>query len=537
MRRGGHNGRHLLTLLPVVGLVLLGMTESQPVTAQNPAPGQGGQTVEEAIKDVSTKYRFREVFSVKDVEPIPGEIAQTRSAFRETLGMTIDSPKGAPIKSERTRQMIYSERPALLGQGGRVDAVVRRFETFRLDPAPQGLDFEKKRPLEGLSIFAMRAVEGENALSLVTDRQITDYEHQNATSVPSIMNDGELLPPAPVRLGDNWPMSRTAARQLVGRGRVSSSSLVGTLKSIEPNPQDQSRFSALVGVSGQVVTDMGTCSLNLQYQFEFDSKSSSIDVPTGALNRDAGPVLVAQGGIKKLSLAQVEISDLEGSQGRLKKVFDRKLIFERQLSGRQDPIELPASMPAATKENSWLVFEDSGNRFRMIHPPVLRPFVEEESHIDFSTIGKIPPEVVRIDLDSDGIKPESLRKYYEAEWKAEKFEIFAVSEGFLEGDWGDRRVYRVEAALQSTDSGSNQRSQMDVYMIQFPQNVTIMAECNTFSERPAVFRDMVEEMLKSIELTTPTAPKAPAEPAPAGNANPPAQAPAAQPEAAPAPAP
>lgn len=532
MRRGGHDGRHLLTLLPALGLMLWGTLTPMAISAQNPAPG-GETTVDEAIKDVSTRYRFREVFSIKNVEPIPGEIAQTRSAFRESLVMTVDSPKGAPIKSERSRQLIYSERPAILGQGGRVDAVIRRFETFRLEPAPQGIEMEKQKPLEGLTVFAMRAQEGENILSLVTDRQITDFEHNIATSVPTVMNDSELLPTAPVRLGDSWPLSRSAARVLLGRGRVNSSTLTGTLKSVQPGTQDESVMSALIAISGEVVSDLGTCSMNLQYQFEFPKRTAAVEAANGALNNAGGTVLVSQGGIRKLSLAQVEISDLPGSQGRLKQVFDRKLIFERQLTGRQEPIDLPSAVPTATKENSWLVFQDSSNRFKIKHPPILRPFKEEENLVEFESVSGFK-EFVRIDLDGADIKPEGLRKDLEKEWTAEGFEIFAVSENYLKDDWGDRRVYRVEAALQATDTGNKQRSQFDAYVIQFPQNTTIVAESVSFSPQPATFRDMIEEVLKTIELSVPTAPKAPADVAPADATKAPEQPPT-QPEPAPKP--
>lgn len=536
MRRGGQLTRLLLTILPAISAILWGIMAPRLAVAQNPAPGQD-KTVDEAVKDVSTRYRFREVFSIASVEPIPGEIAQSRSAFRETLAMTVDSPKGAPIKSERTRQLIYSERPAILGQGGRVDAVVRRFETFRFDPAPQGIELEKSKPLEGLTVFAMRAQEGENLISLVPNRQLTDLEHQIATSVPTVMNDTELLPPAPMRLGDSWPVSRTAARQLVGRGRLNSTTLAGTLKSVQPSQQDESRMTALVGIAGQVVTDLGTCSLNLQYQFEFDTKSAEIEASAGPLNRDGSTILSVKGGIRKLSLAQIEISDLPGSQGRLKQVFDRKLIFERQIAGRQEPIELPATVPTATKENSWLVFQDSANRFRMSHPPILKPTEEFEDSITFAS-ANLPPEILRIDLDSNDIKPEGLRKDLEKEWAAEKFEIFAVSENYLMDDWGDRRVYRVEAALQATDTGNRQRCQMDIYVMQFPQNTTIVAEALTYGERPGVFRDMIEEMLKTMELSKPIAPRAPAQPDAAGTSAPvqTETAPKAdQPEAAPNP--
>jgi hypothetical protein len=107
---------------------------------------------------------------------------------------------------------------------------------------------------------------------------------------------------------------------------------------------------------------MGTCSLNLQYQFEFSKQAAVIENPSTIGNRESATVLAVTGGIRKLSLAQVEISDLQGSQGRLKQVFDRKLVFERQLSGTQTPIEVPAVVPTPTKENSWLVFEDSETR-------------------------------------------------------------------------------------------------------------------------------------------------------------------------------
>lgn len=514
--------RHLLAMIPFLAQIAWCVGSSPTAPAQD-----AGVSIDDVLKEIGTKYRFREVYSLKDAEAAAGEIAQTRNAFRETLGMTIDSPKGAPIKSERTRQLIYSERPAILAANNRVDAVVRRFETFRFDPAPQGIDAEKKKPLEGLTIYVFRGPESENVLSLTENRQLTDLEYQVATSVPTILNNAELLPTIPLRIGDSWPLSRTAARSLVGRGKVSSATLAGKLLSIDPVGQDAAKYSALISVSGQVVTDMGTCSLNLQYQFEFSKQAAVIENPSTIGNRESATVLAVTGGIRKLSLAQVEISDLQGSQGRLKQVFDRKLVFERQLSGTQTPIEVPAAVPTPTKENSWLVFEDSENRFRMIHPPVFKPRVEDESSIMFVTTAPIP-EFVRVDLDAKNIKPEGLRKDFEKEWTAEGFEIFAVSEDYQEG-WGDdRRVYRVEAALQATDTGNKQRGHFDAYVMQFPQNQTILAEALTYNERSSQFRDLVEEMLKSIELSVETAPKAPpADAAPA----------AVQPPGAPAAAP
>lgn len=511
MSRGRSVVRHRLTLMTAAVLIARGTTSPQASPWLQEPAAKEQQTVEDAIKDVSTRYRFREVFAVKNVEALPGEIAQSRNAFRETLTMTVDSPKGAPLKSQRTRQLIYSERPALLGQGGRVDAVVRRFETFRFDPAPQGIELDKKKPLEGLTVFAMRAAEGENVLSLVDNRQITDLEHQVATTVFSIMNDSELLPTGALRIGDNWQLSSTAARLLVGRGKIRSSTLNGTLKSVQPKPQDESMVTAVFGINGNVVTDLGTCDLNLEYRFEFSLQAASNEaaVARGAV-RDVGNVLAVGGNISRLILAQIEVSDLPGSDGRLKQVFDRKLIFERQVGGRQTPIELPAEPPVATKENSWLVYEDSNNRFRMIHPPVLKPRIEDENSIMFVSTGPAQ-EFVRLDLDGADIKPEGLRKDLENEWKAEGFDILAVSEDALE-DWGDRRVHRIEAALQSPANANKVRSQFDAYVIQYPQNnTTVLAESITFSDRPASFRDSVEEMLKTIELSVTTAPKAPAE--------------------------
>jgi hypothetical protein len=46
--------------------------------------------------------------------------------------------------------------------------------------------------------------------------------------------------------------------------------------------------------------------------------------------------------------------------------------------------------------------------------------------------------------------------------------------------------------------------------MQFPQNnQTYIAESTTWQERSDEYRDMVEEVLQTIELTTPTAPVAP----------------------------
>ena len=211
-------------------LIVAGLESGFTIQAQEqPAPAAVVDTIDEALQDVSTKFRLREIYTSKDGEPLPGEISQTRNAFRETLTMTVDTPKGAPLKSERMRQVIYSERPASLTSTSRVDAVVRRFETLRFEPAPQGLNVAKKPPLDGLIVWAVRGQSGEQILSLQEGRSITDFEYQVATTVPTLLNFSELLPQTPVRIGDTWALTRTAARILVGRGQVSTSNLSGKL--------------------------------------------------------------------------------------------------------------------------------------------------------------------------------------------------------------------------------------------------------------------------------------------------------------------
>ncbi|RLT15773.1 MAG: hypothetical protein DWI24_00785, partial [Planctomycetota bacterium] len=102
----------------------LGIDFDQRAQALAQAPQAEVDKIDEALKDVSTKYRLREIYTTKEGETVGGEINQTRNAFRETLTMTVDAPKGAPLKSERMRQLIYSERPAAISTSNRVDAVV-----------------------------------------------------------------------------------------------------------------------------------------------------------------------------------------------------------------------------------------------------------------------------------------------------------------------------------------------------------------------------------------------------------------------------
>jgi hypothetical protein len=496
--------------------IVAGLESGITVQAQDqPAPAAVVDPIDEALQDVSTKFRLREIYTSRDGESLPGEISQTRNAFRETLTMTVDTPKGAPLKSERMRQLIYSERPASLTSTSRVDAVVRRFETLRFEPAPQGLNVAKKPPLDGLVVWAVRGQSGEQILSLQEGRSITDFEYQVATTVPTLLNFSELLPQTPVRIGDTWALTRTAARILVGRGQVSTSNLSGKLMEVKASKVDPAQIVALVGISGQVVTDLGTCSLNLQYQFEFPKRAASEEKVALFGGKAGGNILSTQGGIKKLSLAQVELSDVPGSEGRLKQVFERKLVYERQFTGKQAPLAVPAIAPKPSKANSWLVFEDPANRFTLKHPPVFRPQMDEENSILFVTTSEIP-DFIRLDLDGAGVKPEAFRKELEAEWKAEGTQIFAVTEGFLNDKaWANRRVYRIEAALKVSDSNATQRGHFDAYVMQFPQNnQTYIAESTTWQERSDEYRDMVEEVLQTIELTTPTAPVAPDTPKP-----------------------
>lgn len=523
----------LLSIDSVVHAQQAAPAPNSPAPAAAPAPAQAppanpaaaADDLEDALKDVSTKYRFREVYTKKDGEALPGEIAQTRNAFIEKLKMTVDRPKGAPMVTERTRQQIYSERPASITGLTKVDAVVRRFETLRFNPAPQGLNMEKNPPLDGLSLYVVRGPAGEQVVSLDSNRSITDFEHQVATSVPTLLNFAEILPQSPVRIGDTWAINRTAARILVGRGQVESTSLKGELKDVKPLASDPSQMLATSEIQGQVVTNMGTCFIRIQYLYQFPKSVASIEKLAAFGNRGADKVLVTQGAIGVLTQAQMEVSDVPGTDGRLKQTFERTLTYERRTGGRQTPIPLPAETPKPTKANSWLVFEDAENRFSMAHPPVFQPQETDKDSMMFVTAGD-PPSFIRLDLEGAGTKPEAFRKELEAEWKAEGTKVFALQEGFLDDkEWGDRRVYRIEAAIQTADSKAQQRGHFDCWIIQFPQNnQTYIAESVTWNQRSNEFRDMVEEILQTIKLSTPTA-------KPAEGEVKPATAPAAEPAA------
>lgn len=513
---------------PAALLLWAGLATAQQAVPMQPAatapPGAPAQAaaamkdLDDALGDVSTKYRFKEVYTKKDGDPLPGEIGQTLNALKEKLVMTMDVPKGPPIKSERSRQVIYTERPASLTGLSKVDAVARRFETLRFEPAPQGLHVAEKPPLDGLTIWAVRGPAGEQVVSLDDKRPITDFEHQVATTVPTLLNFAELLPQTPIRIGDTWQLNRVAARLLVGRGQVSATNLMGSLDSVKPSPANASVLIAKMNIVGKVSTNLGTCDLNLQFLFEFPKAAATIEKLAAFGAKAPAQVLAAQGAITKLSQAQIEISDLD-QDGRLKQVFDRSLTYERRVGGRQKPLAIPAAAPTPSKANSWLVFEDPTNRFTLRHPPVFRPEMKEENSIMFVTSND-PPDFIRVDLDGNGIKPEEFRKELEAEWKAEGHQVFALQEGYLNDKaWGDKRVYRIEAALKMRDVPGNQRGHFDAYVLQFAVNQTYIAESMTFQERSNDYRDLVEEILQTIELTTPSAKPAAADAKPA-EANP-----------------
>ena len=486
---------------------------AQPPAAQAAGPEQAaaaGNALDNALADVSTKYRFKEVYTRKDGDPLPGEIGQTLNALKEKLVMTMDVPKGPPVKSERSRQVIYTERPASLTGLSKVDAVARRFETLRFEPAPQGLHVAEKPPLDGLTIYAVRGPAGEQVVSLDDSRSITDFEHQVATTVPTLLNFAELLPQGALRIGDTWQLNRNAARLLVGRGQVSATSLQGSLESVKPSPANAAVMIAKMNIVGKVSTNLGTCDLNLQYLFEFPKAVATIEKLAAFGAKAPAQVLVAQGAIIKLSQAQIEISDIDPN-GRLKQVFDRSLTYERRIGGRQKPLAVPANTPTPSKANSWLVFEDPENRFTLKHPPVFRPDMKEENSILFVTSND-PPDFIRVDMDGNGTKPEQFRKDLEAEWKAEGIQVFALQDGYLNDKaWGDCRVYRLEAALKMPGVQGNQRAHFDAYVIQYPVNQTYIAESTTWQERPGDYRDLVEEILQGIKLSTPTAKPAPAD--------------------------
>jgi hypothetical protein len=537
IRRGApmrqrHRAR-IRVLAAVLGWTLAGVVVGG-AWGQTAAPPPPAAT---ATPELAARYRLHEQYTDGSRGARAGaeSIAGHRVAFRETIYWIVENPQAAPTRQEATTHVIYRERPAEVSTLDErvVNAAVRRYETVRLEPAPEG-KAPKPALFDNLTVwFETRPNEPALVLALTPERRLRDREYMLASRQVFVPALAFTLPELPLRVGESYEVSRNGAEALIGVP-VNRGSLRGKLESVEDDPAAPGRKKAKLDLTGRLETGRGSTSIHALIGFSF--------VP-GAPRANNSTVVDAPGRIATVSLAQEATSP--GDDGNRRKMhLRRELVLERRTLDDLTGLEVPDPAPVPTVLNSWLTYADPAGRFQFEHPQEYQEAPpDEDGTIDLIRLRPEGPDVISIrPLEKGETDADKLRTSRFATWTEDGIKPVAGAAGWLpEALWPGRRVYRFEAALPTGEepkpggagggaSAPSSRVLFDGYVVLSGQDGGLYVESTTAEDDPGAFRSLVELMIRSVTFDGGiVAPEAGPGPAPA-------TAPAAPPVVSPAPA-
>ena len=211
---------------------------------------------------------------------------------------------------------------------------------------------------------------------------------------------------------------------------------------------------------------------------------------------------------------------LPGDGGaQLKQTVTYDLTLERKFptaaeaaGGQNAALVVPEPIPAPTEANSWLVYQDPGQRFHFRHPQELlyrgspdpNSFLLVENHPRgdvLMQIGLQPKDAGRQRLD-----PEFHRRELVASWEKAKKDVLKGSTGWLpDADWAPlkRKVYRIEAALvPKGDTPINaDRLYLDYYLVLFDNSSeSVVVTATTEQDSNLKLRADAEGIIKSFSF-------------------------------------
>jgi hypothetical protein len=484
----------------------------------SPAPAPSSPAETRPGADLTTRFHFVERYSSTEERERPELIGQYRVAIRETIRNVTENARGAPDRAEAVFQTIYTERPAQVTDGTSVTAAVRRYETFRTKPEPQGKP-SVARPLEGLTIwFQQRPNDYPLVLSLTENRRLRDNEYVIVSRQVFLPELAALLSPLPHRIGDRWSLSPLAMKALVGERPLRGGALGATLSEIR-NDSKSGQMVAVINVTGKVGLPSGEAAVNAQLLFSFAPPAPA---PGAGDERNGGDegTIEARGGITELRLAVAKTAGLPGANGRLRRTQTNELILGRQLAATTPPLAIPEPPPTPTEANSWLTYVDPRGRFHFHHPQELRPAPSQSEGDVVELLDPQPlgPDVVSIEIlpkssdpraDAQNRDPEFHRKNLNEQWLRDRVDVIRGDSGWLpEADWAPSKmkVYRIEAAIKPGErvaKGRVNRIYADYYLVLLSRNESLFVESRTVREQPTSFRGQVEAMMKTFRFDAP----------------------------------
>ena len=490
---------------PVLGVILLIFGNS--TRAQTPA------TADQWVKtvDLTNRYQFVEHYAREGGPELPGSLPPYRVGVVEVAREVIDQPKGAPRRSESTRQTVFVERTSEQAGVGGVSGSVRFIERFSLQPADPSRTMGPT-PLDGQAVSLRYRGTDWPIVAPTADRKPTDFEFEAITHQIPVALLSQVLPPRPVRIGDSWEIPRRGGAVLLGDPLVRGELLTGKFTELRKQA-DGPKLAATISVTGRVTSSMGDAGVNAAITFT-GQPDAPIDASGAALGRPAREGLIeARGGITEVRLARSTTGPLPGP-GRLKFQSTREITLERRFDIGDVGAKLPELPPTPKLDDpaTWITWLDPGKRFRFDHPqdllpperPALAPV--EPNVAVLARTRREGVDLIQVDFVGKTLTPDDLKAKLAAKTGLTKYPVIKGEEGWLpENEWPNGKVYRIEAAVQVPEGGDSPSSRgtrihFDAFLIQPGQAAGILAIATTSREPVAPFRREVEQILKTLQI-------------------------------------
>ena len=391
-------------------------------------------------------------------------------------------------------------------------AVVRRYEAFRVTPAPSAAP-SGGRLLEGLTLwYRPRAGQAPQILNLTEKATLRDLEYNVAARQVYLPDLTAALPALPSRIGERWKLPLTAVQALLGERPTRGEPLTATLLEVKPAEKGP-MWVAVIGVTGRAFLQVGETLVNARIHFAF-SPPTTADSGPGRAPAEAGTV-DARGAITEVRLALATTVGLAAPDDRLRRTQTRELVLERQRGTGGPPLAIPEPSPTATEENSWLTYDDPKGRFHFRHPQDFRP--APRAGADSVDLVQFRPEglgVVTLQMQAKGddpavdrqdLDPETHRARLNAEWAEQRLEVKRGPVGWLpEADWAESglKVYRIEADLKplGDPAAGGQPRHFDYYLVLSRRAESLIVAATTVQDPSLGFRDQVEAIIKTYKL-------------------------------------
>lgn len=466
------------------------------------------------ISDITNRYHFSEKYNPLATQSSTNQIGQYRVASKFTIKTATDRPEGSPERTEGSTQVIYTERPAIIGVNGQVLKTVRQFEKIRVNRLAANKQTQIPTAADGLLIwYESRLGVPPLILSISPNRQLQELEYQIATTQVFMPDLTGVLPNAPSRIGDSWRITRPAVQAFLGERQIRGDNLLGRFVELRKDTKT-GIFVAVISIQGTVTNQAANTVINAEVRFTFVPPTASNDPNVKAAETIVGKI-EAQGSITDVRMGLVTTVSVARGNTRLKQTDTRELILERRPAYDTVQLQIPSPTPTPTDQNSWITSIDPKGRFQFRHPQDLipEPANDDPDSIILKKINPEGPDIVVLRFSPDDEDQDDMYKKLKADWEGFELKKVEVRRGepkyLLESDWPDKRTYHVDAAIIARLPGSARTQTIfnNYYLIRFRQKGSLIVQATTMKDPSFRFRREVEDFLKTFKLSVDAAPK------------------------------